>query len=162
MARARGKKPKPTHLKVVSGTARSGRLNENEPQPELVLPEPPEHLSAPAKAEWERVSGELYTLGILTGLDRATLAAYCQAYGRWVEAETLVADMAALNDTTKGLMVRTTNGNAIQNPMVGTANKAMADMVRYATDLGMTPSARSRINADPPTGGKDPAAKYFR
>jgi len=51
-------------------------------------------------------------------------------------------------------MIKTTNGNAIQNPLVGMANRAMADMVRYATEFGMTPSSRSRIagNTDPNQG----------
>ena len=36
-------------------------------------------------------------------------------------------------------------------------------MVRYATELGMTPSARTRIRADPRqlSFDLDPAAKYF-
>jgi phage terminase small subunit len=46
----------------------------------------------------------------------------------------------------------TTNGNAIQNPLIGTANKAASDMVRYAAEFGMTPSARARISAQPPGG----------
>jgi phage terminase small subunit len=37
------------------------------------------------------------------------------------------------------------------------ANRAMADMVRYATEFGMTPSSRSRIagNTDPNQGDFD-------
>jgi P27 family predicted phage terminase small subunit len=46
---------------------------------------------------------------------------------------------------TGGLMIKTSNGNAIQNPLVGTANKAASDVVRYAAEFGMTPSARVRL-----------------
>ncbi len=49
---------------------------------------------------------------------------------------------------TGGLMIKTSNGNAIQNPLVGTANKAVSDMVRYAAEFGMTPSARVRLAVD--------------
>jgi P27 family predicted phage terminase small subunit len=69
--------------------------------------------------------------------------------------------MAKRDQLTGGLMIKTTNGNAIQNPLVGTAHKAAADMVRYAVEFGMTPSARSRINADPVTEDHAPERKYF-
>ena len=36
-------------------------------------------------------------------------------------------------------------------PLIRTANKAMADLVRYAAEFGMTLSARSRITAAPPS-----------
>ena len=111
--------------------------------PAPALPEPPPHLGEEARAEWKRVAEDLYRLGVLTEIDRVVLAAYCQASGRWVRAELTLAEMAKRG----GLMVRTISVNAIQNPMVGIANKAMADMVRYATELGMTPSARTRIHA---------------
>lgn len=48
---------------------------------------------------------------------------------------------------TNGLMIRTVDGNAIQNPLVGTANKAASDMVRYASEFGFTPAARAHISA---------------
>jgi hypothetical protein len=34
-------------------------------------------------------------------------------------------------------------------------------MVRYCIEFGMTPSARSRIEATAPIEETDPAAKYF-
>ena len=43
------------------------------------------------------------------------------------------------------VIVKTKSGNLIQNPLVGVANKAMADMVRYAAEFGLTPSARTRV-----------------
>ena len=58
-------------------------------------------------------------------------------------AEASLAKMAERDLLTSGLMIKTTGGNAIQNPLVGTANKAASDMVRYATEFGFTPAARS-------------------
>ena len=156
----RGRKPKPTHLKVVTGNPGKRQLNENEPRPDLAIPAPPPHLSDEAKVEWGRVCDQLYRLKLLSEIDRTSLAAYCQAYGRWVQAERALAKMAESDGVTKGLLVKTRNGNAIQNPLVGTANKAMADMMRYAAEFGMTPSARSRLSTDA-QDKDDPARKYF-
>ncbi len=142
----RGPKTKPTKLKLLTGTARAHRLNPHEPQPEVAQPNAPEHLTDAAREEWHRVVVELMALGILTHLDRGALAAYCQAYGRWSAAETALARMADRDAVTDGLIVKTKSGNLIQNPMVGAANKAMADMVRYAAEFGMTPSARTRVS----------------
>jgi len=158
----RGPKSKPTNIKLVTGTARSHRLNPNEPKPEVATPKPPEHLTDAARAEWDRVVVDLVTLKILTDLDRAALAAYCQAYGRWSAAETALARMADKDAVTDGLIVRTKSGNLIQNPLVGAANKAMADMVRYAAEFGLTPSARTRICAEGrDTAMDDPAAEFL-
>ena len=70
--------------------------------------------------------------------------------------------MAAKDELNAALMIKTTSGNAIQNPLVGIANKAKADMVRYAAEFGMTPSARSRVTATPDDKKQeDRAARYF-
>ena len=144
----RGRKPSPTHLKLVKGNPGKGPINGSEPIPEATLPSPPAELCEDARIEWERVSAELHRIGVLTTIDRAALAAYCQAYGRWIMAERAIRKMAERDPLTGGLMIKTTNGNAVQNPLVGTANKAMADVVRYAAEFGMTPSARTRIHAE--------------
>lgn len=131
------------------------------PEPKAGAPKPPRELTRDARAEWRRVAAELRGLGLLTGVDRAALAAFCQAYGRWAAAERALAAMAERDPVTGGLLIKTTNGNAIQNPIVGVANKAMAAMVRFAAEFGMTPSARSRIEAAPEGKAEDPARKYF-
>lgn len=59
------------------------------------------------------------------------------------------------------LMIKTTSGNAIQNPLAGIANKAKAEMVRYAAEFGMTLSARSRVTAMPDENKADPLAEFF-
>jgi P27 family predicted phage terminase small subunit len=147
----------------VTGNPGKRPLPKSEAKPELEHVSPPPELSDDAKVEWGRVSGALFRCGLLSAIDRAALSAYCQAYGRWMLAERAIARMAASDPVTNGLMVKTKNGNIIQNPLVGVANKAMNDMVRIAAEFGMTPSARSRIDAQPAAdaGRADPADEFF-
>jgi P27 family predicted phage terminase small subunit len=157
----RGRKPSPTHLKLIKGNPGKRPINGSEPVPHSDLPSPPAELCDDARIEWERVSVELHRIGVLTTIDRAALAAYCQAYGRWIVAERAIRKMAERDQLTGGLMIKTTNGNAIQNPLVGTANKAMSDLVRYAAEFGMTPSARSRIHGQAPDGERPEGFSEF-
>jgi P27 family predicted phage terminase small subunit len=156
-----GTKPKPTHLRLVTGNPGRRPLNRSEAKLKLALPMPPPELSDDAKVEWGRVSHQLYAAGILTNLDRAALAAYCQAHGRWMQAERALAKMAESDKVFGGFLVKTSNGKAIRNPLVGIANKAMSDMIRYAAEFGMTPSARSRIEVTPPIQVEDPTSEFF-
>lgn len=156
-----GRKPSPTALKLVKGNPGKRALNKKEAQVDLAQPTPPEFLNTDAKVEWGRVIGTLYKAGLMTELDRACLAAYCQAYGRWAQAERALARMADKDEYNRALMVKTHNGTAIQNPLVGTANKAKADMVRYALEFGMTPSARSKVNATPHEQSTEDITKEF-
>lgn len=156
-----GTKPKPTSLKLIEGNRGKRALNRKEPKIAPALPSAPPHLTADALEEWNRVADWLHRIGLLSEVDRAALAAYAQAYGRWVQAERAIAKMAEKDQLTGGLMIKTSNGNAIQNPLVGTANKAAADMMRYAAEFGMTPSARTRIAAETPEEDEDPAERYF-
>ncbi|PIP18788.1 MAG: hypothetical protein COX41_06375 [Candidatus Omnitrophica bacterium CG23_combo_of_CG06-09_8_20_14_all_41_10] len=41
------------------------------------------------------------------------------------------------------------SGNWIQQPLIGIANKAAADMMRYASEFGMTPVARAKLGITP-------------
>ena len=151
----RGRKPKPTRIKKLHGNPGRRPLNTAEAMPEPAIPSPPAFLSEDAKLEWNRVSEQLFRLGLLSHLDRSTLAAYCQAFSRWKQAEDAIAELAKRDQLSGGLMIKTSNGNLIQNPLVGTANKAMSEMMRYAVEFGMTPSARARVEAGVPyNGGK--------
>jgi P27 family predicted phage terminase small subunit len=147
----RGPKVKPAHLKLLEGNPGKRRVPTNEVRPRCDrIPEPPPFLIGIARQEWDRVAPQLYHLGLLTGVDIMPLAAYCQACGRWILAETRQAEMAERDELTSGLVIKTTNGSVIQSPLVGIARRAAADMVRYASEFGLTPSARARLALDPP------------
>lgn len=123
----------------------------------------PAHLSKEAKVEWRRVARILHAIGVLTTLDRAVLAVYCQAYGRWVRSEIALEKMAAKEPSTMAMLMKTKSGNLIQNPLVGTANKAMDTLRTAAAELGMTPAGRPRIEgpAKAVLGRSNPAAEFF-
>jgi len=77
-----GRKPKPTKLKIIEGNPGKRPLNENEPIPQSIAPECPDWLSDDAKKEWKRLAPELERLGLLTVLDMAAFAGYCQSYAK--------------------------------------------------------------------------------
>jgi P27 family predicted phage terminase small subunit len=106
------------------------------------VPRCPAHLNAAAAIEWRRVARALRDAGVLTVFDRAALAAYCQAWGRWVEAEERLRETPPL--------VKTPSGYVQQSPWLLIANKQLELMGRYMVELGLTPAARSRVMADSP------------
>ena len=74
----RGRKPKPTALKIAQGNPGKRAINGAEPKPPTSLPDCPPHLSPEAQAEWHRIAESLNKIGLLTQIDRTTMAAYCQ------------------------------------------------------------------------------------
>jgi P27 family predicted phage terminase small subunit len=145
----------------VKGNPGKRPLPEHEAKIALAEPSPPPFLCDDAKVEWGRVCSILYTAGLMTEADRAALAAYCQAYGNWAQAERAITKLAEKGEI-NGMLMKTTNGNVIQHALVGIARKARADVVRYAAEFGMTPSARARVQANPTDGEKDTCIqKYF-
>ena len=60
----RGRKPKPTALKVLEGNPGHRPLNKKEPMPKGKLPRCPELLEEDAKKEWKRLGKVLAEMGI--------------------------------------------------------------------------------------------------
>lgn len=138
----RGRKPKPTRLKVLTGNPGKRPLNRDEPRPEPAIPDCPPELSPAAQREWHRLAGEFAALRVLTNLDRAALAAYCGAYALWAEATEAIQKF--------GAMVKSPTGYPIQSPYVSIANRQAEIMLRIAGEFGFTPASRSRIAPPPP------------
>jgi P27 family predicted phage terminase small subunit len=143
-----GRRPTPTYLKLIRGNPGCRKIKP-EPQPSVPRkpPEPPDFLSSEARAEWQRVVPELSRLKLLTILDIAPLAAYCASYGRWIEAERILARMAAEDPDTKGLTVTGALGSPTLNPMLKVARLSAADMLRFSCEFGFSPASRTRISA---------------
>lgn len=143
-----GRKAMPTHLKVLRGNPGKQRLNREEPEPLLppAPPDPPVYLTGYAREEWQRLTEELFRLKLLTVVDIQPLAAYCEAYDSFRTATEKLREMASRDPVMAGLLVKTSKGGVMQNPLFLTKRQSANDMVRYATEFGFTPAARSRIS----------------
>lgn len=134
-----GRKPKPTAFKELEGNPGGRPLNHHEPKPNRKAPRCPSWLEDEAKKEWKRMGKILEKMGLLTEMDMAAFAGYCQAYARWKEAEEFI--------TQHGSIIRTPNGYLQQVPQVSIAQTNLKIMLKFCEQFGLTPSARSRIIA---------------
>lgn len=160
---ARGPAPKPTALKVLQGNPGRRPLTQNEPKPRVQRLRCPLWLDPEAQQEWRRLSPELRRLGLLTFVDLAVFAAYCQAYSRWRQAERalsehgLVMEIGGKEDE-EG---KRTGAYLQQRPEVSIAQKYHQLMVAAGAKLGLDPSSRSRISVPEPKA-EDPFDEFLR
>lgn len=143
-----GPRKTPTALALVRGNPGRRPLPKNEPKPPPLLDhEPPEYLADIAKDEWRRVCPLLAAVGLMSKIDVAVLAAYCGSYAELVEATEKQRGRTTIIQSKR-------TGNFYQSPFVSMIKTSRADMVRYASELGMTPSARASMDIN--IGALDP------
>lgn len=157
----RGRKPKPTALKVLEGNPGKRTLPTKEPQPDrpqtsALLPR--RFLDRLGREEWRRIVPELDRLGLLTTVDLGAVEVYCDLYSQWRRAR---------------LKLRTgfTGDNGRRKPEAQVVKDCAAAMLRYRVEFGLTPSSRTRLETDEPplpqpvkptgTEGKS-AGRFFR
>ena len=139
----RGRKPKPTRLKMLTGNAGKRPLNGDEPKPPQAIPKCPKHLGPEARKEWRRITKALAPLGLLTDIDRAALAGYCDAFGRWAEASLGLQKHGMI---VKGRMA----GEPVRSPYLAIVNQSLEQMKAFLIEFGMTPSSRERLHIEKP------------
>ena len=88
----------------------------------------------------------LRVMRILTRVDRDALAAYCQCYARWKEAELFLDKHGAV------FPIRDEKGGVrcmLPFPQVAISRSSLQMLQRYQQEFGMTPSARTRVHEIP-------------
>lgn len=148
----RGPRPKPTALKLLEGTFRPDRAAANEPMPAPGIPRCPKSLDRDGKRAWDAVVPELQKLGLLTIIDGAVLEGYAQAYSKAVKADRAIKKHGLIVKTPWGLQT---------NPAVAVSRNEWAAVRKFAAEFGLTPSARSRINAQPPAPPADSTKDFL-
>lgn len=116
-------------------------------KPVQTVPRAPSWLSKPAKAEWRRQAAQLTERGTLTPADLATLATFCAAVGRLVQAEAILA--------VDGLTVKNGDGVPTKHPAVAIASEASSLIKTLGAALGLSPASRRRATTAEPKGGAD-------
>jgi P27 family predicted phage terminase small subunit len=128
----RGPAPTPTALKKLRGNPGKRALPKNEPQPApAAVSDCPPYLGAVAKAMWKRVAPELVALGLLSVLDVAQLAAYCEAFERRRSIEKEIR--------------KTTVADALRQGLLRAAREEQALMMSIGGKFGFTPADRTRV-----------------
>jgi P27 family predicted phage terminase small subunit len=146
-----GRRPLPAA--IASLGPRRHRKRSNLGSAELGADEPPmpEHLSAAAREEWERIVPELLTLGVLAKIDRGALSAYCTCHAMSLVAEAVI--------TEKGLVVEepvyNRQGDVIghkqkRNPAIQAMTQFLQLKRSYLIEFGLTPASRSRLKVEKP------------
>ena len=135
----RGRKTKPTALKVLEGNPGKRPLNDREPVPPKATLKCPAWLLPEAKKEWKRLAPALEAMGVLTMADLTAFEGYCQAYARWKEAEEFI--------TRHGSIFQTPSGYVQQVPQVSIAQQNLKIMQSFCSEFGLTPATRARIIA---------------
>lgn len=139
---AMGRPPKPTALKLLEGNPGKRALNRNEPKPQPIAPRAPLWLNADARREWRRVAPELERLGLLTRVDMAALASYCEAYALLMRAAKAI--------DAEGLVLTSQSGYAQPHPAVGIVQRSMQNIRAFCSEFGLTPSSRGRMSLPEP------------
>jgi P27 family predicted phage terminase small subunit len=137
----RGRKPKPTHLKVITGNPGKRALTSDPIRLPSFQVDPPDYLDERAKEAWRLVVPPLVEKGLFTKLDQVALATWCAAYGQWRRAMDALEEAGADTYETvgpSGRMVRA-------RPEIGIANEAVRTMTRVGSEFGFSPAARLRL-----------------
>lgn len=134
-----GPAPTPTHLRVVRGV-RPDRINKSEPQPKGSEPKCPTWLSREAKAVWKRTAEQLRQMGLLFEADQDVLVAYVGAVVNYRRATEIVES--------EGVLVEGRRDGMVTNPAVRVQRDAAQQIRMLASELGLTPSSRTRLKAE--------------
>jgi len=143
-----GRPRKPTNLRVLEGNPGKRPIPENEVKPKPVMPICPKMLKGEALEEWNRISVKLQELGLLTEIDNAALAAYCQCYARWMQAEDFLEKYSHdANGNFNGFMIKAPSGYLQQLPQVSIAQRYAKLMSDYLGKFGLSPADRAGLVA---------------
>ena len=150
----RGRKPIPTLLKLVSATQRKHRANPAEPQPAGELLAPPEQMTDAQKEVWRYAIGNA-PKGLLRFLDRDLFASWVMAVAEINLAEASLATEGPvvkkggdqrITINPDGTQVKTVrSATMVPSPWTRIRNEAFQRMVKATSELGFSPTSRSRI-----------------
>jgi P27 family predicted phage terminase small subunit len=147
----RGRKPKPPELRIVESNAARPpagpfatlRAGGEPPKPPTIADDPT------ASAEWDRVVELLTDRRVLSPADMAILALYCSAWSTVVRCRKILAPVF---DPATGALISdpftcdTAQGGVKINPVVGALSGAERSLASFASELGLTPTARGRVD----------------
>ena len=124
----------PTALKVLQGGHKE-RINNDEPQPELGIPECPTK-DRDVRAIWDYTVGQLVKMRTITMADRDALYSYCEQVVQYRKAAEMIRK--------EGLIYQSNTGPK-KHPATTVMKEAAAIVKNIGRDFGLNPAARTAI-----------------
>jgi P27 family predicted phage terminase small subunit len=135
----RGRKPKPTVLRVVTNNAGRRPFNDAEPvHVPLDVVCPSELVDDVARAEWTRGIVPAIEIGQITAADRTLAIAHCELWATW---RSQLADAARHGH----VIAAGVNKYPMPNPARVMANKTLQLLAKVDAELGLSPTSRTRV-----------------
>jgi len=135
----RGRKPLPTKLKILTSSSpgydRGGHPIKITPDFSKGVLQKPTDLTEDEEQAWDLTVPELERVGVVGGKDFPIVLAFVQCWGRLQEAARLVRQL--------GVMGR--DPDKTRNPAVAIAAEESRNLVRLASELGLSPSSEVRL-----------------
>lgn len=149
-----GRPRKPTALKILEGNRGKRKLDPKaEPQPTPGVPRMPAGLPSIAQRIWKQIVPELDRLNLLAIVDSTSLEAAVRGASQGIVADRAVDKAQA----------KIASGKAEQHDyyqlsiLMAASRKAWTQWKSFATEFGLTPAARSRLQFSP--GGSTSVAE---
>jgi P27 family predicted phage terminase small subunit len=147
-----GRRPLPTAVRQEQGESATRGRGHSRPiegddfQPDQTVPEMPKHLGKVGRREWNFMSRVLAEHGVITEVDRQSLATYCEAVDAKEEAQKQLK-------LTGGRVIATymeKDGERLflkmdTNPWWKVWREAVVVEKAYLIEFGLTPASRSRL-----------------
>lgn len=170
----KGKKPTPIEIRKIinqKDAAKLERIEQAVPKARAASSQiPPEWLDEKALKYWHVVASELEQINLLTTVDVNVVGRYCHVFARWIEAKEFLLEKGEKYpiyriekyrewdekqekhvEKTRNVLLRW-----MHYPEVASCDKYLSHMLKMETELGMTPSSRTRIGLSVSRGGETP------
>lgn len=142
----RGRRPKPTTLKVLQGNPGKRGLNEEEPEYGAGAPPKPDWFDDYASAEWDALTSILVPARVLTKGEIGVLVVACDAYSQLRQCQAYLQEKGSISYDASSA---TGGANYKPFPEVAQRNQARRQYLSALSELGLTPSARTKVKRIP-------------
>jgi P27 family predicted phage terminase small subunit len=126
-------------------------------RPKKSMPEPPKFLSPEALVFWHEIVEDLHSLGLLIRSDKHIVAELCETHAQVNSLTKVLRERGGYTYTKK-------TGRSITwhtYPEVVLLRLAQIRYMRLLGEVGLTPSARTRVHINPTDDKNDAFADFF-
>jgi len=158
----RGRRPKPTNLKLLDGNPGHKPLPRNEPKPPFGVPVKPQTVIVDplASAEWERLVKltSAKAVRVLTVADGPMLEGTCLAYAEFARAMKVLREQGPSYETITrdgGILFR-------KRPEADVATQFLGHYRNFLGHFGLSPAMRAKVERiSDDDEARDPAEAHF-